>query len=367
MSRSVLHLTQPVDGGVAVVVAGLAADQQSRGWRVLVGAPDHGPMRGWLREAGLEHATWEAGRGPGLRTLGEIRRARALIARFAPDLVHLHASTAGLAGRAALRGRLPTVFQPHAWSFEAVEGAMRRAALAWERRAARWTDVILCVSEAERHQGERAGLRGRLAVVPNGVELDGAPEGREEARAALGIGPGPLAVVIGRLARQKGQDLLLGAWPAVRERVPDAALALVGDGPERGRLQAMGVASATFAGDRQDVARWLAAADVVVAPSRWEGMSLAVLEAMAASRPVVATDVAGMREALGSGTGALVAPGDAGALAEAVAMRLADPPLAEREGREGRRRAEERHDIRRTRAAVVRVYEELLGAQPAAE
>ena len=100
--------------------------------------------------------------GGGARTrpqvAAETRRAYRLIRRVAPDVVHAHSAKAGLAARLALRGRVPTVYQPHAWSFEAVEGRTAGLARAWERWAARWTDRVLCVSEAERRTGERAGV-----------------------------------------------------------------------------------------------------------------------------------------------------------------------------------------------------------------
>ena len=86
--------------------------------------------------------------------------------------VHLHSSKAGLAGRLALRCRVPTLFQPHAWSFDAVDGLARRGALAWERWATRWAAAVVCVSAAERDSGIRLGVRARYEVVPNGVDLD---------------------------------------------------------------------------------------------------------------------------------------------------------------------------------------------------
>ncbi len=270
--RSILHVSQPVDGGVARVVADLATDHAARGWRVVVACPPRGPLPTWVAEASVEHAVWEAGRGVGVRSLGEVLRLRGIVRAVAPDVVHLHSSTAGLAGRLAVRGRRCTVFQPHAWSFEAVEGALRRLVVAWERFAVRWTDVLVCVSAAERENGERLGIRAAYRVVPNGVDLDAlrraSAEERAEARRALLSGDGPLVVAVGRLSRQKGQDLLLDVWPDVVRRVPGAELVLVGEGPERPALEARRVPRVRLVGERQDVARWLAAADVVAAPSR---------------------------------------------------------------------------------------------------
>jgi glycosyltransferase involved in cell wall biosynthesis len=283
-----------------------------------------------------------------------------------PDLVHLHSSKAGLAGRLALRGHRTTIFQPHAWSFEAVRGPLRAAALEWERVAARWATAILCVSEGERRRGEEHGIRARWHVIPNGVDLDGWPEAgcdeRAHARAELGLPDRPTVVCVGRLSRQKGQDLLLEAWSSVTGRVPDAQLVLVGDGPAEESLRRQGHDGVRFAGRRSDVASWLAAADVVALPSRWEGMSIGMLEAMARGRSIVAADVPGAAEALEGDGGAIVPREDAAALAAAIADRLGDPSRADAEGRAARRRAEEAHDIRAMTEAVGELYDAVLSS-----
>lgn len=365
--RSVLHVSQPVDGGVARVVADLAADQAERRWRVVVACPPRGRLPQWLREASVDHASWEARRGAGFRSLGQVRRIRRIVRAVSPDVVHLHSSTAGLAGRLAVRGRRCTVFQPHAWSFEAVEGALRRLVLSWERLAVRWTDTVVCVSGAERDRGEGVGLRARFRVVPNGVDLrvlrEASVQDRVAARRALALGGGPLVVSVGRLSRQKGQDLLLAAWPSIRRSVPDATLVLVGDGPLRAMLEARGSAGVRLVGERDDVPLWLAAADVVAAPSRWEGMSLSVLEAMASGRSIVATDVAGMGELLAGNAGAIVPRERPDALAQALIDRLADSARASAEGVRARRRVEASHDLSASLRAMVALYEEALGAR----
>jgi glycosyltransferase involved in cell wall biosynthesis len=361
-----MHVAQPTEGGVPTVVAGLVVDQVARGWEVAVAAPEGGDLPAAVWAAGGRHVAWPARRSPGPRVAGEVRRLTRAIGRFDPDLVHLHSAKAGLAGRLALRGRRPTVYQPHAWSFDAVSGPVRAAALAWERAAARWADVLLCVSEAERRRGAAHGIRGAWRVIENGIDLDAFPVAdeaeRTAARARLGLGAGPLVVCVGRLTRQKGQDVLVAGWPRVRDRVPDAELALVGSGPDREPLAARKVPGVRLVGQRRDVRDWLAAADVVAVPSRWEGMPLVLLEAMAVGRSVVAADVPGARESLGDRAGAIVPPGDPSALAGALALRLVDRPRADAEGSGGRSRVEAHFDLRRSAAAIARMYEALVTA-----
>jgi glycosyltransferase involved in cell wall biosynthesis len=343
---TVLHVSQPTEAGVAVIAAQLAAHQTALGWSVAVACPRYGdgptgpagPRPSWLARAaeaaGARVLGWEATRSPGRSAFAEAGRLRELIREVGPDLVHLHSSKAGLAGRLALRGSLPTVFQPHAWSFEAVTGPTRAAALGWERWATRWTDLTICVSAREQQDGERAGVRGRFAVVPNGVDTDFfTPGDKTAARAALGLSDDrPLALVLGRLCPQKGQDLLLDVWPLVLDRLPNARLALVGDGPDRELLAARIAADPRLAGSvllpgaTEDAPSWYRAADLLVVPSRWEGMALAPLEAMACGLPVAGFEVAGVRESVPPQWAgrSLAAPGDGPALAALVWLGLAE-------------------------------------------
>jgi glycosyltransferase involved in cell wall biosynthesis len=365
---SVLHVTQPTIDGVARSVLDLVGDQMARGWAVAVACPpDDEDFLAELEQRNPDYHPWPAARAPGPASVAESVRLARIVRRIAPDLVHLHSSKAGLAGRLALRGRRPTVFQPHAWSFEAVTGLQRRAALLWERIAVRWAHAVVCVSEGERQRGEELGIRARYRVIPNGIDVaaftPASAEDRSTARTRLGLEDAPFVVCVGRLSRQKGQDVLLRAWPLVQARVPGAQLALVGEGPDREWLERAAPPSVLFAGNRSDVPDWLAAADVVAAPSRWEGMSIALLEALARARSVVASDTPGAAEALGAESEAIVPVEDAEALAEALARRLLDPALADAEGRAGRARVERHYDLRRALDDVAALYRELVAGQ----
>ncbi|MFD6984062.1 glycosyltransferase [Streptomyces sp. NPDC059956] len=371
----VLHLVQPVEGGVARVVVDLVRAQSAAGLRTYVGCPRGGQLADAAREAGAEVLTWRAGRAPGPGLAAEVLGARGLIGRVRPDILHAHSAKAGLAGRLAVRGAVPTVFQPHAWSFDAVGGATAALALRWERFGARWADRVLCVSEAERRTGESEGIAASWSVIRNGVDLrhfrPGGPDpGQDKARARAELplpaafqGDGPLAVCVGRLCQQKGQDVLLRAWPELLGAVPGARLVLVGDGPDMERLRRGAPPSVHFAGAAFDIRPWLRAADLVVLPSRWEGMALAPLEAMACGRPVLVSDVSGARESLPPGQGrlCLVEPEDPTALAKALGGLLAEPRLLAALGEQAERHARMEFDVRRTTDAVTGLYHELLG------
>ncbi|AYN41287.1 glycosyltransferase family 1 protein [Streptomyces dangxiongensis] len=401
----VLHLAQPVDGGVARVVLDLARAQLSAGLRVTVACPG-GELAAGLRDLGADVRQWRAGRSPGPGLPGEVRRLVRLIDDVRPALVHAHSAKAGLAARLAVRGRTPTVFQPHAWSFAAVGGLTAALALRWERWGARWADRVVCVSEAERATGVRCGVRAAYTVIPNGIDTtrfspalpvgtaapfhppqtpDGsnvppgpsAPpaqpaRGRARRTSPAGGGDGaeaaPLVVCVGRLCRQKGQDVLLRAWEDVLRALPRARLVLVGDGPDREALRRQAHPGVHFTGAVTDVVPWYRAADLVVLPSRWEGMALAPLEALGCGRPVVLTDVDGARESLPPALAAhcLVPPEDPVALAGAVTGLLSDPPLRAALGAQGRHHILSTHDVRHTAGQVAALYRELLVPAPAA-
>jgi glycosyltransferase involved in cell wall biosynthesis len=373
-----------VDAGVARVVIDLTRTQLASGLHVTVACPAGGILADGVRALGADVRLWEATRSPGPALVSEVRRLARVVAEVRPDLVHAHSAKAGLAGRLAVRGRIPTVFQPHAWSFEAVGGVTAAFAVGWERWGARWSTRTVCVSEAERTTGLRAGVQGRWSVLPNGIDTERFhPAAVDTVRAGIeqlaGVDPAaPLVVCVGRLCRQKGQDVLLSAWDEVVRRVPKARLVLVGDGPDRAALRQLAPDSVLFAGSVADPVPWYQAADLVVLPSRWEGMALAPLEAMACGRPVVVTDVAGARESLPPGHAphageaghwkrCLVPAENPAVLSGAVAELLLDPLLRESLGYQGRRYVQSTHDVRHTAEAVAGVYRELLGGAPEAK
>ncbi|MYT98964.1 glycosyltransferase [Streptomyces sp. SID8350] len=354
---------------MARVVTDLVRAQAGAGLRPVVACPPGSPLAAGAAAAGARVRGWSATRAPGARLAGEVAAARRIVRDCAPHVVHAHSAKAGLAGRIAVRGKVPTVFQPHAWSFEAVAGLTAELALGWERFGARWADHILCVSESERRTGQEAGIAAHWSVIHNGIDLDRfrpcGPADRATARASLplldAVAPeAPLVVCVGRLTRQKGQDVLLDAWRRVD--VPGARLVLVGDGPDRAGLEGAAPAGVLFTGASADVRPWIHAADVVVLPSRWEGMALAPLEAMACGRPVVLSEVGGARESVppGDEDRLLVPPEDPVALAASLTALLTDPELREAVSRRALRHARTAFDVRRTAGAVAGLYQEIV-------
>ena len=357
----VLHVSQPVEEGVAMVVADLVRRQVADGHQVTVACPAQGYLPGAVKAAGATHMAWEATRSPGPSALAEARRLSRVVKAARPQVVNLHSSKAGLAGRLALRGRIPTVFTPHAWSFFHTPGPMGKAALGWERCAVRWADAVVCNSDGERRAGEEAGIHANFQVVMNSSQIDDLGLTQRTARADLGLDSDrPIVLCFGRYAHQKGQDVLLAAWPRVQAAVPDAQLLLIGSGPEEEHLRALAGDDVVFSasGDRSQVVRWLLAADVLAFPSRWEGMSLAVLEALELGRPVVVTDCQGMAESLAGGAGTMVPVEAPDELADALIPYVKDRGHAQAVGELAGQRYREVHAPARDER--YRTYDDLL-------
>jgi glycosyltransferase involved in cell wall biosynthesis len=225
---------------------------------------------------------------------------------------------------------------------------------------------IIAVSEEvkARYAGELRVPARKLVVVRNGILV---PPPAESADAALRAEllrdrPEYLVFTPARLHPQKGHAVLLAA----AAQVPEATFVLAGDGPLRAELEqqarALGVADrCVFLGYRADVPAILAAADLVVLPSLFEGLPVSILEAMAAQRPVVATAIGGTDEAITHDqTGLLVPAGDSTALAAAIQRVRMDPALGHRLAVAGRQRVEREFSSARTAAGVMRVYDEIM-------
>lgn len=352
----VLHVSQPAEAGVARVVLAYAVAQRAAGLDVVVAcAPaEEGHLGRDLDGAGIVRHEWRAHRSPVRGLFAEIRRLRRIVGEVDPDVVHLHSSKAGLIGRLVVRGRRRTIFQPHAWSFDAAPGLIGVLSARWEAWSQRWTHHTVCVSTAERDVGRSRGVLDDAVVVPNEVDIaHWAGVDRDSAREALGIDrDAPLAVCVGRICDQKGQDVLVRRWAEVRTRRDGALLCCVGDGPRLAEWSARAGTGVRFVG-ADDPRAWYAAADVVVAPSRWEGMALVPLEAQAAGRPVVAASVAGMREVLTDGA---VVTDDEDTLIEAIVQVLEDRSWAEDMGRRAREAAVARDGRRPAGAVVAALY-----------
>ena len=349
--RRLLIAAQPLDAGVPHHVLEVVRGLDRERFEIVVAAPRRSVV--W-RELAADsdihlHAISPQRRPAPLADLRSLLRLLPLVRRA--DVIHGHSAKAGFIARlaAALAGRRAhCVFTPHGWSFWAADGVVARIYLGMERLAARWCKTIVAVAEFERRAGRDAGVghESQYRVIPNGVELD---RFEGEPRPV----PGRI-VMVGRLAPPKRHDLAIDAVRRLRASHPDVELHLVGDGPDRQRIESLARAAGDavrLLGTREDIPGLLAEAAVVLLASDYEGAPLSIIEAMAAGVPVVAARVAGIPELVVNGvTGVLVEPGDGEALADAIASLLDDPERAAALGRAGRERAQAHY----SRDAMIR-------------
>lgn len=322
-------------------VRDVATGLRRRGWDVVVACDPACEINHSLARSGVPVAAFVADREPSLGDGPALVRLTEVVRRERPMLIHAHSSKAGLlvgiVGRAL---GVPTVYTPHGWSFQMEGPAVVRALFAASEgllaRAAHRRVIAVCASERESALRWHVARPDGIAVVRTGRASDEAPGlGRRDARASLGLGRSDqpaVAAWIGRAGKQKGSNGLPAlAWRLSRRGI---VLAALGAG-----LEASGVAGAiTAAGGIAVPAsvsprELLAASDVLVSTSAWEGLPLVVLEALEQGLPVVAYNVGGLREQVVEGrNGHLVPAGDAEALAHQVAVIVGDAETLRRFG-----------------------------------
>lgn len=298
--------------------------------------------------------------------LRALRRLRALIHDREIDIVHCHGYREDFCAVASmLPARL--VATNHLWK-------RSTRALRFYARLDSWIirrfDRVVAVSGAIQQELARAGLRKpQLTYVPNGVDVERfsrLSDVRSPVRDELTLGgEGPVIAAISSLTVEKGHAFLLHSVAALAAELPGLRLAIVGEGPLRASLGALAEsldigARVAFLGRREDVPEILRATDIYALPSLSEGFPIALLEAMAAGKACVATDVGDVGRAVESQvTGLLVPPGDIGALAAAIAKLARDPGLRRELGANAQRAVAERHTLAAMARDYCRIYDEL--------
>ncbi|HEX6103971.1 MAG TPA: glycosyltransferase family 4 protein [Gemmatimonadales bacterium] len=366
----VVTRAEPI-GGVQIHVRDLAEAALARGHTPTVLMGGDGPFFADLRGRGipvvsLRHLTVPIRPASDLRALREIRRA---VEPLQPDLLALHSSKAGILGRLVGRSlKIPAVLTAHGWNFTPgiapVQATLYRQI---ERLAGPLATRIITVSEFDRQLAIQARITtaDRIVTVYNGM-----PDIAPLLRAEPGRAP-PRLVMVARFGAQKDHPTLFQALQGLRQHPWE--LDLVGEGPLMVEMQALagslGIADRVhFLGQRMDVERILANAQIGLLITNWEGFPLSVLEAMRAGLPVVASSVAGLVESVRDGeTGYLVPRGDVAAVRSRLERLLVDPGLRMRMGAGGRACYEGNFTLERFVARTFEVYRTIVAESPAAD
>jgi L-malate glycosyltransferase len=317
-------------GGAEMVVFQLAKALRARGHTVHPVVP--GNREGWLieelRADGFEIHRYDLRRPI---DVGFPARLAALLRELKVDVIHSHEFVMGVYGTAAARRlRRPHVITMHG-NQTTTDKLQRRVALRWAVRRSHATVVVS--KDTRLHLESTLGIRkGVIQVIPNGMPER--PGDRERIRTELGVQPSDVLLLsVGNLSPRKAHHVLVAALTQLHQREAQLPwrLVIVGDGPERPKLEAAirdgGLQQRIhLLGARTDVPDLQAAADVFVLPSLWEGLPLAILEAMFGGNAVIASNISGIPEAIEHGKhGLLTPPGDATALADAIGTVLRNP------------------------------------------
>jgi glycosyltransferase involved in cell wall biosynthesis len=329
-------------------------------------SPEFSGVLAELDEAGVRFVGLERRRRLDLRPWGTVLR----MLRGGVDILHSHkfGSNVWAAGLTTLARPPVFVAHEHTWSYR---GNRLRVLLDRRLIAAR-ADAFIAVSrDDQRKMVEIEGIRPeKTRFIPNGVDLEPPPpDARKRIRRELGLGVDqPVIGTVAILRSQKALDVLIEAARMLRAEFPDLAVLIAGghdrnEAEEAMRLEALAAQSGEtvrFLGLRDDVPSLLAALDVAVISSDYEGSPLSAMEYMEAALPVVATRVGGVPDIVVDGeTGILVPPRDPAAIAAEVTRLLREPDLARRMGEAGRRRRRTEFDLSATVRRVEQLYEQL--------
>ena len=355
---------RPALGGAFNHVADLSAALADDGLEVVV----CGPLASRADDLGVDLIELDIVRPVSpLRDLRSAAGFARVVRAVRPDLIHAHGSKGSLVARLArpVAPRIPVVCTPHLYPFDNyfASPAQRTVYRLVERTLAPLATRVIGVCEAERRLAAQVGPAARTRLVYNGIEAVRAGPVHPSVEELRALGP-----VIGALAEfreSKGLRTLVEAMPAVLAQVPDARLAVAGDGEERPLLVRLIDElelsdSVRLVGTTDGPSPLLSGSDVFVNPAWAEAFPYTILEAMSLELPIVATDVGGSGEAIEDEvTGRLVPPHDASSLAGAIVALLTDPTRARELGRAAGARYRERFTVERMVAGVRSVYAEL--------
>ena len=360
--RTVLHVdTERGWRGGERQVLWLAEALERMGHRSIVAARPREPL---LERAAARGIAVVESAPRGELDLAAAAALRRVVREEGVEVVHAHTGHAVAAGALALLGTRARLVLTRRVAFPLRRNVLSR--LKYSR-----ADGVIAISSAAADALVAGGIpRGRIAIVPSGIDLADLPEpAPPSALAAFGIPPGaPLVVQVSALTDEKDPVNFVHAVAAAQRLVPSLHALLVGDGPLRPRVEGamtqLGLWGVLhLAGRRDDAERLIAAADVVTLSSRQEGLGSVLLDALAAGRPVVATRVGGIPDVVeDERCGLLVAERDGRRLGDAIARVLLDGALARRLGEAGRIRARA-FSVERMAERTAAVYERVLGGR----
>lgn len=366
------HLT-PFRGGAEEHILSIVTKAREYGCLPFLAAPNSllKALAPELAEYGVK--TFPIETKPPLTTIKLVSRLATILEDQNIDVIHCHSVISSLYAIAASRcAMIPIIETCHGREFWR-EGKLIKGSFWLDRQASHFIHTFIAVSNAAARflKESKRIASNKIVVIRNGRDLKSlvpaSAQERLQARAELGLNEGRAILLLGRLAIEKGHELLLEAIRLLGPSGARITLLFAGVGPLetelRKRCERDGVTHRVrFLGYQRDIKKLLAAADLVALPSVSEGLPLAAVEALAAGRPIVATRTGGIPEVVIDGqTGLLVPPGDAAALGKAIQTVLDSPALAHRLGTTGRQFVEQNFDLGVQLHQTMSLYHDVVG------
>ncbi len=364
-------IDQPFLGGGQKTLLSLVRHLDRKKFSVSVCSQDSGPLVEEVKKNGIVHFPISFSKKFKWRIIREISSIL-LNNRF--DILHTHGGIAGFYGRwAAKKCRTRVVVHTlHGIHYLHYRNLLlKQITIFLERIFSRFTDALVFVCDSDREKGKKLKLapQTKMHLIRNGIDL---PPVREEdvlaRRKELGLNLSqPVLGTVARLHRQKGIIYLLQAAAKIQRSFPEAKIFVVGGGPLRQRLQRerqrLGVDKFLFfLGERKDAAEILSLFDIFILPSLWEGLPYVLIEAASAGKPIVATDVDGVKEVITNGeTGVLVAARNSEKLAEAVISLLRNRDHAAKLGEKAKKTIPSHFSLSRMIEETQELYLEMMG------
>ena len=337
----------PFLGGGQINLLSLVSSLDKSLFEVLVCSGDGGALVEAVKNRGIKHIPISMTKKFSRKTVTEIVD---MLSEFRVDVLHTHGGVAGFYGRwAARKCKIPVIVHTlhgiHYLHYKNI--ALKFVYILLEKWFSRFTDAVIYVCDSDKTRGNSYRLvrKGKSVVIRNGVDFltfekaGGEPAEELDVGEELGIDLSqPIIGTVARLHRQKGIPYLLEAARLLLQEIPEIQFLIIGDGPWKDRLleqrNRSGLEkSVHFLGERKDIPQLLSLFDVFVLPSLWEGLPYSLLEAGSSGKPIVATDVDGVKEIITDGkTGILVPPKSPERLAKALLQLITDKDLANRLG-----------------------------------
>lgn len=373
-------IDSPFLGGGQINLLSLSLSLDKSIFEVLVCSGEGGALVGAVKNLGITHIPISMTKKFSRNTVAEIA---AKLSEHKFDVLHTHGGVAGFYGRwAAQKCGIPVIVHTlhgiHYLHYRNI--ILKYVYIQLEKWFSRFTDAVIYVCESDKKRGSRYGLvpQRKSVVIRNGVDFLSFARHTEKRieesdwREELGIDLSqPVVGTVARLHRQKGIPYLLAAIRLLLQEIPELQCLIIGGGPWKDRLieqkNRLGLDAAVhFLGERKDIPQLLSIFDVVVLPSLWEGLPYFLLEAGSSGKPVVATDVDGVKEIITDGkTGILVPPKNPERLAEALLQLITNKDLAARLGEALKLDIQKKYPIKSMVEDVQNLYLRILGEKHA--